>query len=138
MQLVQALVTAALLASSVSAFSQRASSGEECFAQGGNADARECLAAKANKSESALVQAERDAVNSLERSDEQPVARQRAVAALRSASAAYRRYRKEQCGGFQVALAAGGSGATHRGLLCEIALNEERVSHMRSIRGLGQ
>ena len=137
MHLVQALVTAALLASSVSAFAQRASSEEECFAHVSNADARECLAVKANESESALVQAERAAVSSLKRSDAQPLARQRAVAAFGSASVAYRRYRKEQCG-FQAALAAGGSGSTHRRLLCEIALNEERASHIRSIRGLGQ
>ncbi len=137
MRLIQSLVVASLFVSSVSAFSQRASSGEECFAEVGNASARECLAAKANNSESALVQAERHAVSAIERSDEEPMARRRAVGALKAASAAYRRYRKEQCG-VQIALAAGGTGGQHRGFLCEIALNEERVSHMRSIRGIGQ
>jgi uncharacterized protein YecT (DUF1311 family) len=137
MRLVQALVATSLLVSSVSALSQRASSVEECFAQGSNADARQCLVESARKSESVLIQAERDTANLLERSDEEPEVRQRAIAAVRSASSAYRRYRKEQCT-FQASLAAGGSGATHRGLLCEIALNEERVSHLRSIRGLGQ
>ncbi|MEX8503638.1 MAG: lysozyme inhibitor LprI family protein [Leptothrix ochracea] len=137
LHLVRTLVITSLLTSSVSAFSQRASSGQECFAQGANADARKCLAAMANRSDWVLVQAERDVANSLEQAIEEPMVRQRAVVALESASAAYRRYRQEQCG-FQVALAAGGSGATHRRLLCEIALNEERTSQMRSIQGIVQ
>jgi uncharacterized protein YecT (DUF1311 family) len=135
--LTQALVGTILLAASLSVFSQRAPSGEECLSQGGNADARECLFGKTKTSESALVRAERDTVSTLEHSSEELMARQRAVATFNSASAAFRRYREEQCA-FQVALAAGGSGATHRGLLCEIALNEERTSYLRSIQGLGQ
>jgi uncharacterized protein YecT (DUF1311 family) len=121
----------------MNALSQRALSGAECFGSGGNAAARLCLTAKARESESALVQAERTAVHSLEQSDEDATTRQRAVSSLKAASAAYCRYRKEQCG-FQVALAAGGSGASERGLLCEIALNEERMSYIRQIRAVGQ
>ena len=137
MQFCQSLIVAAALVASMNALSQRALSGEECFGSGGNAAARLCLAAKARESDSALVQAERAAVRSLEQSDDEAVARQRAVSSLKAASAAYRRYRKEQCG-FQVALAAGGSSASHRGLLCVIALNEERTSHIRQIRAGGQ
>jgi len=136
-RLCQILIVASALVASMNALSQRALSGEECFGSGGNAAVKLCLAAKARESESALVQAERAAVHLLEQSDEEAVARQRAVISLRTASAAYRRYRKKQCG-LQVALAAGGSGASHRGLLCEIALNEERTSYMRQIQAVGQ
>lgn len=137
MRFSQSLIATVTLVASMSALSQRAASGEQCFGNGGNAAAKLCLAEKARESESALVLAERTAVKLLEQSDEEPAARRRAVSSFKAASAAYRRYRKEQCG-FHVALAAGGSGASERGLLCEIALNEERMPYIRQIQAVGQ
>jgi len=131
MKATQFFLSAVLLLSSVSAHCQRASSGEGCFDQGGQADARECLQRQRQQSDAALRQAEGSLAASLQRWQERPTPRRRALEALEASAREHQRYRQAQCS-LQAALAAGGTGTTHRRLLCEIALNEERIAHLQT------
>jgi len=124
------LISAALFLTSMSAHCQRASSGESCFDQGGQADARECLQTRLQQSDVALRNAEGALAAGIRRWQEEPVNRRRALAALKASVNEHQRYRQAQCE-LQASLAAGGTGTAHRRLLCEVALNEERISHLQ-------
>jgi len=117
----------------ISAHAQRATSGEECFNEGGQAQARECLQLQRKQSEATLRATESATLQALEHWQENPPNRKKATAALQRSSLEYRRYRQAQCD-LQASLAAGGTGTSHRRLLCEIALNEERIAHLTSIQ----
>ena len=137
MNVVQVSCAAALLFVSVSGYCQRATSGEDCFNKGGQADARECLESRFAQSELDLKKAETSALVEIQNWDELPSFKDRATATLKVSSSQFRHYRKDQCQ-LQASLAAGGSGTTHRMLLCAIELNEQRISHLKSIRALSQ
>jgi hypothetical protein len=114
------------------AYSQRnAQADTDCFT-GSQANARACLTERLHESESALAKAEQATLVALNRWDETPSNRTRATVAFKKSMAQFRRYRLEQCE-LQAALAAGGTGTTHRRLLCAIELNQRQMDDMASV-----
>lgn len=122
-----------LFSAAISAHAQRAESGEQCFSEGGQAQARQCLQLQRAQSEATLRATELAVVQTLNNWQEHPQNKEKATAAFHRSSVQFLRYRQEQCE-LQASLAAGGTGTSHRRLLCEIALNEGRIAHLASVR----
>ncbi len=133
MRLPQLLLCLSLSVSSVGAWAQRAASGEDCFFIGGQADARTCLEQRVRDSESLLQQTEADIAAQILRWDDTPSNRGRVHHYLLSSGKQYLLYRKEQCE-LQAALAAGGTGGSHRRYLCILELNEQRILHLQGVK----
>lgn len=110
-----------------------AAPGLECFDVGGQAQARTCLEARFAATEQERQQAEQATAAALQHWDEWPSNKQRARQAWRASARQFVRYRQAQCD-LQAALAAGGTGTGHRRLLCEIALNLQRVAALAEVR----
>lgn len=132
MRLFQILLSSFLLVLSSEVLAQRAASGENCFFLGGQADARVCLEKRVINSDMALRQAEADTLDHVRRWDDTPENRKRVNIYLLSSGKQYLRYRQEQCE-LQAALAAGGTGGSHRRFLCILELNEQRMTHLQSV-----
>lgn len=104
---------------------------EECgaFSQAGM---RDCLAAKAEASQSALRQAEEMGARMLLRWDEDVQYVKGAKAKLVAANAAFAKYRETQCQ-FSASLSGGGAGNGHEmgRLACLATLNNRRAEQLR-------
>ncbi|MFZ6710579.1 lysozyme inhibitor LprI family protein [Undibacterium sp. TC9W] len=133
MRLPQLLLCLTLAVSSTGAWAQRAASGEDCFFIGGQADARTCLEQRVRASDTLLQQTEADTSALVLRWDDTPANRGRVQRYLLSAGKHYLLYRKEQCE-LQAALAAGGTGGSHRRYLCILELNEQRMLHLQGVQ----
>lgn len=133
MHLLQLLLFLPLFVFSSGALAQRAISGEDCFSLGGQADARTCLEKRVLDSDVALKDTEEDVLAYVRRLDDTPENRRRVHAYVLSSGKQYLRYRKEQCE-LQAALAAGGTGGSHRRFLCILELNEQRMGYLQSVK----
>ncbi|MES2041059.1 MAG: lysozyme inhibitor LprI family protein [Pseudomonadota bacterium] len=133
MPLHQLLLLLPLFVFSSGALAQRAISGEDCFSLGGQADARTCLEKRVLDSDVALKNTEEDVLGHVHRWDDTPANRRRVHVYVLSSGKQYLRYRKEQCE-LQAALAAGGTGGSHRRFLCILELNEQRMAHLQSVK----
>ncbi|MFZ6641267.1 lysozyme inhibitor LprI family protein [Undibacterium sp. TC4M20W] len=133
MRLPQLLLCLSLAVSSAGAWAQRAASGEDCFFIGGQADARTCLEQRVRDSDTLLQQTEADTSALVLRWDDTLANRGRVQRYLLSAGKQYLLYRKEQCE-LQAALAAGGTGGSHRRYLCILELNEQRMLHLQGVK----
>ena len=122
-----------LLLCSTTAQSQRNTEAEACFDVGGNADARTCLEAHFKKSEKALLVAESKAISEIKAWDESESVRSHSSASLEVSLKAFRSYRTKQCA-FIASLAAGGTGTSHRRLLCEIELNKKQIDYLQEVK----
>jgi hypothetical protein len=126
-----------ILSLSSTAESQRAPDVEAaCYANAGHADARDCLAARAAEAGSRLKNAEYTFKDGLAKSSADPAEITRAVTAFNLASQQYQRYRKDQCD-FVATLAFGGNGGSDRRLLCQIELDNRRLTDLASERPRG-
>jgi hypothetical protein len=127
-------VLLALALTDTNVLAQRSADAESCFkTTTSNADARACLERKERDSEDALSRAEADYLVAVQASGLHPDERTAIAKALGDSSGPFRIYRSRQCD-LQARVAAGGSGASHRRFLCLIALNEERVGHIRELK----
>ena len=93
------------------------------------ADARQCLEQQVRASEAELSIAEINQRQQIELLGEDVKVRKQMIAAFNASSSQYKNYRKKQCE-FQAVLAAGGSGSSHRRLLCILELNSQRIAHL--------
>ncbi|BCQ23319.1 hypothetical protein NK8_14480 [Caballeronia sp. NK8] len=93
---------------------------------------RDCLATKADESQQALTRAENDAVNALEKWDEDDKYVRIAKANLANSNRIFSQYRKAQCK-FSQSLSGGGAGDSHeiRRLACVAELNGNRAEQLR-------
>jgi uncharacterized protein YecT (DUF1311 family) len=133
MQITRTLWFVAMLVATTNAYCQRSTTGESCFASGGQADARECLQSRLAESEKTLASAETGVLTAIEKWDEDTTARSRSKSAFRASAKAFRRYRTEQCE-LQASFASGGSGTTHRRILCALELNEQRIKYLQPLQ----
>jgi len=122
-----------LTVTSSGAWAQRAASGEDCFFIGGQADARSCLEKRVVDSDALLQQTEVASSAAVLRWDDTQNNRDRVRSHLLAAGKQYLLYRKEQCE-LQAALAAGGTGGSHRRYLCILEMNEQRMLYLKSIQ----
>lgn len=133
MQIMRPLWFVAMLVATTNAYCQRSTSGESCFASGGQADARECLQTRLAESEKTLSSAETGVLMAIEKWDEETTSRGRSKSAFQASAKAFRRYRTKQCE-LQASLAAGGSGTSHRRMLCALELNEQRIKYLQPLQ----
>ena len=122
------LLLLALTVSSTQA--QRNQAAQDCFDTGSQATARECLQQRAARSEAQLKAVEAATLKAVNDWKDTPSNRQRSARELKASIALFRRFREHQCE-FEASLAAGGTGGSHRRLLCRIELDEQRMQYLQ-------
>lgn len=101
-----------------------------CSVAGSHAGQRACLVSMFEKVEAQLSQMESDALKRINQWDEDLSYRRESKDALIRSNAAFRQYRRAQCG-LVHSLAAGGNGAGDMQLDCSIELTDQRIKQLK-------
>ena len=127
------LLASAFLAIATTGSSQRNAKAEACFSLGSHVEARACLEARFKATDVVLREQEVACDKAISTWDEAAEVRKRTKSAFADTGRAFRQYRSAQCD-LQAVLAAGGTGAQDRRLMCAIELNEQRINYLQEIR----
>lgn len=122
-----------LSALTLPAQAQQSASAQACLAAGGNPEIRACLERRERESEDLLSRSEADFLVTVQKSGLAGADRTAIAKSLGASSGPYRIYRSRQCD-VQALVAAGGTSAAYRRFDCQIALNEQRLEHIRELK----
>jgi hypothetical protein len=127
------LGTLGLSALALPARAQQSASAQACLTAGGNTEIRACLERREHESEDLLSRSEADFLITVQKSSLASSDRTAIAKSFGASSGPFRIYRSRQCD-LQALVAAGGRAAPHRRFECLIALNEERLDHIRELK----
>jgi hypothetical protein len=118
---------------SLPAWAQQSASAQACLAEGASSEVRACLERRERESEDLLSRSEADFLFTVQQSSLPGADRTAIAKSFGASSGPFRIYRSRQCD-LQALVAAGGKAAPHRRFECQIALNEERLDHIRELK----